>query len=95
MTKQIIFACSSGIATSTVVAEKVEEYCREKGVDVNARQGTVGELSGLDGVVDLFVVTSDVGSGYNTPVVNALPILTGIGEEEVLEQIVAILRDSE
>src|SRR5699024_2633011 len=93
MKKEIIFACSSGIATSTVVAEKVEEFCKENGIDVNARQATVGELSGLDGSVDLFVVTSDVGSGYNTPLVNALPILTGIGEQEVLEQIVSILKE--
>ncbi|UUI40666.1 PTS sugar transporter subunit IIB [Oceanobacillus oncorhynchi] len=92
MKKDIIFACSSGIATSTVVAEKVKEHCEKNGIDVNARQGTVGELSGLDGSVDLFVVTSDVGGGYNTPVVNALPILTGLGEEEVLDQIVSILK---
>ncbi|WP_152655832.1 PTS sugar transporter subunit IIB [Oceanobacillus sp. CFH 90083] len=93
MKKEIIFACSSGIATSTVVAEKVSEYCQENGIEVNARQATVGELTGLEGSVDLFVVTSDVGSGYKTPVVNALPILTGIGEQEILEKIVSILKE--
>ncbi|GEN86308.1 MULTISPECIES: PTS sugar transporter subunit IIB [Oceanobacillus] len=92
MKKNIVFACSSGIATSTVVAEKVREHCEQHGINVDSRQATVGELSGLDDSVDLFVVTSDVGGGYNTPVVNALPILTGIGEQEVLDQIVSLLK---
>lgn len=92
MKKRIIFACSSGIATSTLVAEKTREYCKNNGIDIETQQSTVGEIPQLDDSADLFVVTSEIGTDLNTPVVNALPIVTGVGEKEVLEEIASILR---
>lgn len=32
MKKRIIFACTSGIATSTIATEKVKNYCAEHGI---------------------------------------------------------------
>lgn len=32
MKKRIIFACTSGIATSTIATEKVKNYCAEHGL---------------------------------------------------------------
>ncbi len=54
MSQTILFVCATGIATSTAVTEKVMEYCKEHGLNVN--------------------------------------IITGIGEEKVLAQIVSILK---
>lgn len=93
MKKRIVFACSSGIATSTLVAQKTKEHCKKNGIEVESQQSTVGELPGLDGSADLFVVTSEVGGSYTTPVVNALPVITGVGEQEVLDKIVSILKE--
>lgn len=92
MRKKVIFACSSGIATSTVVAGKTKEYCEKHGIEVISQQSTVGEISGLDESADLFVVTSDIGRELKTPVVNGLPLITGVGEQEILDKIVSILR---
>lgn len=92
MRKKVIFACSSGIATSTVVAGKTKEYCAKHGIEVISQQSTVGEISGLDEAADLFVITSDIGRELKTPVVNGLPLITGVGEQEVLDKIVSILR---
>ncbi|MFL0497805.1 MULTISPECIES: PTS sugar transporter subunit IIB [Priestia] len=92
MKKHIVFACSSGIATSTVVAEKVVEHCKDHGIDVVYQQAIIGELPSLDNTVDLFVATSQVETKLNTPLVNALPIITGFGEEEVLDNIITLLK---
>lgn len=92
MKKSIVFACSSGIATSTVVAEKVVDHCKNNGIDVTYQQAIIGELPSLDNSVDLFVVTSQVEAKLTTPLVNALPIITGIGEDELLDKIIELLR---
>lgn len=36
--RRIVVACGTGIATSTVVAEKVREACRRAGIDVDIVQ---------------------------------------------------------
>ncbi|MFJ7512643.1 PTS sugar transporter subunit IIB [Peribacillus simplex] len=92
MKKNIVFACSSGIATSTVVAEKVVEHCKDQGIDVVYQQAIIGELPSLDNSADLIVVTSQVETKLNTPLVNALPIITGVGEEELLDKIIKLLK---
>ena len=35
MSQTILFVCATGIATSTAVTEKVMEYCKEHGLNVN------------------------------------------------------------
>lgn len=41
MSKMILFVCATGVATSTAVAEKVMEYCKDNGLDVNYSQTNV------------------------------------------------------
>lgn len=92
MNKKIIFACTSGIATSAVATEKVVQYCKQNGITVDAMQSNIGTIAKQDEMADLIIVTSAVKMELKTPVVNGLPLLTGFGEEELLEKIVAILK---
>lgn len=92
--KKIIFVCATGIATSTVVAEKVVDYCKKNGIQVEGTQCNIASLKEYDGISDLIISTTNVPYETKTPVINALPIITGIGEEELLEQILSILRRS-
>lgn len=92
MNKKIIFACTSGIATSAVATEKVVNYCKENGINVDAMQSNIGTIGSQDGMADLIIVTSAVKMNLQTPILNGLPLLTGVGEEELLEKIVAILK---
>ena len=73
MSKMILFVCATGVATSTAVAEKVMEYCKDNGLDVNYSQ-------------------TKVPYELDIPVVSGLPIITGVGEDKVLEKIVSILK---
>lgn len=94
MRKKIIFVCATGIATSTVVAEKVVDYCKKNGIQVEGTQCNIASLKEYDEISDLIISTTNVPYKTKTPVINALPIITGIGEEELLEQILSILRRS-
>jgi galactitol PTS system EIIB component len=85
--KRILIVCGTGIATSTVVAQKVKEYCEGQGLEVAIDQAKVMEtLRGVDGY-DLVVSTTQLPSGVSTPSVNGLPFLTGVGVEQTLEEI--------
>ncbi|GAA3879278.1 PTS sugar transporter subunit IIB [Gibbsiella dentisursi] len=92
MNKKIIFACTSGIATSAVATEKVVNYCKEHGINIEPIQSNIGTIANQDGLADIIIVTSAVKTNLQTPVLNGLPLLTGFGEEELLEKIVSILK---
>ncbi|HBL7190323.1 TPA: PTS galactitol transporter subunit IIC [Escherichia coli] len=87
MSQTILFVCATGIATSTAVTEKVMEYCKEHGLNVNYSQTNVASLPGNTDGVALVVSTTKVPYELDVPVVNGLPIITGIGEEKVLAPI--------
>lgn len=91
--KKILFACASGIATSTVVSEKVMAYLKSKGMnDVMYSQTNVPSVPAQAEGVDLVIATSKLSYNLPVPIVQGLPILTGIGEEAALEKIYQILK---
>ena len=85
--KRVLIVCGTGIATSTVVAQKVKEYCEAQEIEVVVDQGKVMDiLRGADDY-DLVVSTTQVPSSVSTPSVNGLPFLTGVGVDRTLEEI--------
>lgn len=90
--KKVLIICGTGVATSTVVAAKVREHLAEQGIAANVVQGKVMDLVGGDVDADLIVATTDVPASVAVPVIRALPLLTGIGQEEVLAEIADTLR---
>ncbi|CBG89883.1 PTS sugar transporter subunit IIB [Citrobacter rodentium] len=92
MSQMILFVCATGIATSTAVTEKVMEYCKENGLNVNYAQTNVASLPNNTDGASLIVSTTKVPYQLDIPVINGLPIITGVGEDKVLEKIVSILK---
>jgi PTS system galactitol-specific IIB component len=85
---RILVVCGTGIATSTVVARKLEEKLSEKGFNVETRQCKASEVeSRLEGV-DIIVTTTPVPKDLGVPVVHTLAFLTGIGEDEAVEEVI-------
>ena len=85
--KRVLIVCGTGVATSTMVALKVKEYCQSQGIEVAIEQGKVMDiLRGADGY-DLVVATTQVPPSVSTPSVNGLPFLTGIGIDQTLAEI--------
>lgn len=91
--KRILVACGNGIATSTVVATKIRENCEDNGITVSVTQCKLLEVESKVEDFDLLVTTGKfTGGNVNIPVVGAISLLTGVGEEETLEEILNHLK---
>lgn len=91
--KRILVACGNGIATSTVVASKVKEYLASQGVDAETTQTKLMEVPGKVEGYDLLVTTGQFeGQTGGVPVVKGMPILTGIGADQTMKEILNHLK---
>jgi PTS system galactitol-specific IIB component len=94
MAKTVIVSCGTGIATSTVAAIAIEEACKEAGIDVITKQCKGQEIPELlKQGADLIVTTSVMRFDPGIPVVKGLAFLTGVGKDEVVQEILDHLRD--
>lgn len=91
--KTILVACGTAIATSTVVAKAIEEALFDRGISANIRQCKAAEVPSLVEDADLIVTTTPVSVDKDIPVIQTLAFLTGIGKEDVLNQIFESLQD--
>lgn len=87
--KKIYIVCATGIATSTMVRMRVEDFLSSQGIPATFTQARVGELSADRIEADLIVATTGMPPEFAevVPVVSGVPFLTGIGEDAALEQI--------
>ncbi|HEC24307.1 MAG TPA: PTS galactitol transporter subunit IIB [Chloroflexi bacterium] len=90
--KVVLVACGTAIATSTVVAKAIEEACKEAGIPVRTRQCKAAEVPTLAKEADLIVTTTPVAQDLGVPVIQGLAFLTGIGKDQVLQQIIEELK---
>ncbi len=90
--KRIIVACSSGVATSQLIASTVKSLLIERDINV--------DIEAIDlMMIDHFISTADVyisicqgdEEKYDLPVLNGIAFLTGIGLDEELEKLIKIL----
>lgn len=91
--KNILVACGTAIATSTVVAKAIEEALESRGIDINIRQCKASEVPSLAADADLIVTTTPVPIDLGVPVIHTLAFLTGIGKEAVIGEIIEKLKD--
>lgn len=90
--KTVLVACGTAVATSTVVAKGIEEALNDRGLKVRTRQCKASEIRTQLSGVDLIVATTPVPDDLGIPVIQTLAFLTGIGKEEVIEQIAEALQ---
>jgi PTS system galactitol-specific IIB component len=90
--KRVVVACGTAIATSTVVANAIEEACKAAGIRVRTIQCKASEIRSKAEGADLVVTTTPVPADLGVPVIQGLAFLTGVGRDEVLKQILAELQ---
>ena len=90
---KIMVACGSGIATSMHVAVILREKLAEAKLNATIDGCSVNELPDRAGGYDIIVSTAQVPFKMNQTVFNAVPILTGIGDDEVIASILAKVRE--
>lgn len=93
--KKLLIMCGTGIATSTVVTNKVKEWLGSKGLSDQVRlyQSKVAdEMNRIDDY-DIVVSTTVVPDSIKDKVIMGLPLLTGIGTEEMYAEIEKKIRE--
>ena len=93
---KIVIACGSGVATSTVIAERVERLVKENGFE-NARivQCSMNEVDAQ--AQDATLIVTSLGKlkvAADVPIVVAFSYITGLGSETTDAKILEILRNA-
>lgn len=89
MYKKLLIMCGTGVATSTVVTGKVKTWLQENGLEnkVSLYQSKISdEINRIDDY-DIIVSTTIVPDGIKDKVIDGVPLLTGIGTEEMYNKI--------
>ena len=89
--EKVIVACGTGMATSSMIAEKVRAVLEDNQVDYTLSQAQLSELD-MYKEADLFVTAMRVEEDYGVPMVVGTPFLVGIGEAEAAAKIIEILK---
>ena len=87
--KKLLIMCGTGVATSTVVTNKVQEWLNENGLSdkVKLYQSKIAdELSRIDDY-DIIISTTIVPDNIKDRVINGLPLLMGFGVEEMYAEV--------
>ena len=93
---KIISVCGSGTVTSSMVAMKVKDALAEAGIRATTTESNPNGVAQLlsSGTYDLIVHTSPLVAHYQLPTINAVGLLTGIGEAEFFEELLAKAKNS-
>jgi len=87
--KTIYLVCATGIATSSMLRVKIEDFLREKGIEAVVQQFRIAEMFPDRINADVIVATTEIPPEISEQFtcIGGLPLLTGIGEQEVFDAI--------
>ena len=82
--KTLLIVCGAGLATSTIAVAKVQEWLNQnKYTDVKIYQSKLAdELNKIDDY-DAVISTTIVADSIKDKVINGLPLLTGVGVDQL------------
>jgi PTS system galactitol-specific IIB component len=88
-----LVSCGTGAASSTIVATRLKDELAERGIDVITKQCNVGNIAeNLEGI-DLLLTTSKIHEDVGVPAFNGVPLLTGVGSDQLVDDIVEALKN--
>ncbi|HWQ78937.1 MAG TPA: hypothetical protein VN381_08970 [Anaerovoracaceae bacterium] len=90
---KILCVCGSGVVSSSMIAAKLKEKLKERGYDVDTYETSPPsvETALSTGTFDIIACISPVIGEFGVPKVNAVGMLTGISEDQVIEDCIKIL----
>lgn len=91
--KRILLACGMGVATSTVVVNRLTEAMKERGLagTYMATQCKIAEVPTKADDYDFVIATTRVPE-VGVPVINGVPLLTGIGAAKIWDDVAELIR---
>ncbi|KXO92274.1 hypothetical protein AXK56_04130 [Tsukamurella pulmonis] len=93
MSQTILVACGTGVATSTHVATALTARLKERGLAVQTKQCRVQDITANLAGVSLVVSTAAAPDSLPVPVLSGVPLLTGIGADDLVDSAESILRE--
>lgn len=92
MAARIVVACGSGVATSEMVAAKIDKLLKAEGVEAEVVAVEVARLEeALEGA-DAYVAVVKTEGTFSVPVINGVAFLTGMHQEEELARLLEVVR---
>lgn len=90
---KIACVCGSGTVSSAMAAQKLTDILGSHGYDVEAVECSPisAETTVASGDIALMACVSPVYEDFGVPKVNAVGLLTGMGEDQVIEECLAVL----
>lgn len=81
----ILIMCATGIATSTVIRQKVETWLKETGYEKNIKiyQSKIADELGRLNNYDIVISSTITTDSERNDIISAVPLLTGMGTDEV------------
>lgn len=84
----ILVACGSGIATSTVAQEAVKKIIADAGIKAKIFKSTMTEIPSKQENMDIIMVTTNYRQPLDKPLIKVFGLISGIGEEGIKKEIV-------
>ncbi|MEB3365201.1 PTS sugar transporter subunit IIA [Lactobacillus sp. R2/2] len=96
----ILVACGSGVATSTIAADDIEDVCREYGITNYAiSKCSMTEMPSMSQNYDIVFTTNNYRGKIDTPLMSVTGFITGINTAElrqkVGEKLLSLTKDRE
>ena len=88
----IIVACGSGVATSTLASKVVEDVCKENAIEASIETCGMSEVAGAAEHADVVLTTSRYEKELKCPVMSVTSFITGIKVNKTKEQLGDLLR---
>ncbi len=89
--KRILIVCGAGIATSTMVKDKVEKFLAEKNLTAQVKTSTIASFKDHLPQTDILVTTTKFNYTIDIPLLKGVCLLTGIGENTFYESLLELL----
>jgi len=90
---KIVVVCGSGVAMAMHAAYKLREYLEKEKLFTHIDGCGNNELPGKITAYDIVVSNAQVTVKTDKPIFSAIPLITGVGEKELVEKIIVKVRE--
>lgn len=86
---KVLVVCATALATSTMAAVKIEEEFKRRGIPVRTEKGRIMDMMPMieQTKPDIVIATAVVRQDIGIPLFNGVPLLSGIGLDELYTDI--------